>query len=71
MFFSERRRIQLRNWDEREKQMTPTPPRRQRLKFSPEVALLEATSRGDAAEGKLLMHFFFKLKNLQNILYSK
>uniref|UniRef100_A0A1I8ER22 ANK_REP_REGION domain-containing protein n=1 Tax=Wuchereria bancrofti TaxID=6293 RepID=A0A1I8ER22_WUCBA len=46
----ERRRIQLRNWDEREKQMTPTLPRRQRLKFSPEVALLEATSRGDAVE---------------------
>ncbi|CAG9536662.1 unnamed protein product [Cercopithifilaria johnstoni] len=51
----ERRRLQLRNWDEREKQMTPTPPRRQRLKFSPEVALLEATGRGDAAEVERLL----------------
>ncbi|EJD73971.1 hypothetical protein LOAG_18646, partial [Loa loa] len=48
--YIERRRIQLRNWDEREKQMTPTLPRHQRLKFSPEVALLEATSRGDSVE---------------------
>ncbi|VDM95928.1 unnamed protein product [Thelazia callipaeda] len=51
----ERRRIQLRNWDDREKQMTPTPPRRQRLKFSPEVALLEATSRGDTTEVERLL----------------
>uniref|UniRef100_A0A1I7VAI0 ANK_REP_REGION domain-containing protein n=1 Tax=Loa loa TaxID=7209 RepID=A0A1I7VAI0_LOALO len=51
----ERRRIQLRNWDEREKQMTPTLPRHQRLKFSPEVALLEATSRGDSVEVERLL----------------
>lgn len=51
IIFSERRRLQLRSWDDREKQMAPPLPRRPRLRFSAEVALLEATSRGDAAEG--------------------
>lgn len=50
--------------------MTPTPPRRQRLKFSPEVALLEATSRGDAAEGELFMCLFLNFKKLRSIFDS-
>lgn len=46
----QRRRQQLQISEEREKSLAPPPPRRQRLKFSPEVSLLEATSRGDAVE---------------------
>uniref|UniRef100_A0A0M3J268 ANK_REP_REGION domain-containing protein n=1 Tax=Anisakis simplex TaxID=6269 RepID=A0A0M3J268_ANISI len=45
----------LKKCDEREKQMAPPPPRRPRLKFSAEVALLEATSRADAAEVERLL----------------
>ncbi|VDK63393.1 unnamed protein product, partial [Cylicostephanus goldi] len=48
----ERRRDQLRKCDERERSLPPPRPRRQRLRFSPEVALLEATGRADAAEGE-------------------
>lgn len=48
--------------EQREKSLAPPPPRNQRLKFSPEVALLEATSRGDAEEGIVVF-------NLQVIIY--
>ncbi|VDN50906.1 unnamed protein product [Dracunculus medinensis] len=51
----ERRRLQLKKWDDREKQMPPPLPRRPRLKFSAEVALLEAASRDDAAEVERLL----------------
>ncbi|VDL73493.1 unnamed protein product [Nippostrongylus brasiliensis] len=47
----ERRRDQLRKCDERERSLPPPRPRRPRLRFSPEVALLEATGRADASEG--------------------
>lgn len=47
----ERRRHQLLKFDERERITTPPDPRKPRLTFGAEVALLEATSRGDAAEG--------------------
>ena len=49
----ERRRIQLRMNDERERSLPPPRPRRQRLRFCPEVALLDATGRADAAEGRI------------------
>uniref|UniRef100_A0A915BSP5 ANK_REP_REGION domain-containing protein n=2 Tax=Parascaris univalens TaxID=6257 RepID=A0A915BSP5_PARUN len=51
----ERRRLQLKKCDEREKQLAPPPPRRPRLKFSAEVALLEATGRADATEVERLL----------------
>ncbi|CAJ0592538.1 unnamed protein product [Cylicocyclus nassatus] len=51
----ERRRDQLRKCDERERSLPPPRPRRQRLRFSPEVALLEATGRADAAEVERLL----------------
>lgn len=57
-FFRERRRLQLKKWDDREKQMPPPLPRRPRLKFSAEVALLEAASRDDAAEG--VIYFYIR-----------
>lgn len=50
----ERRRDQLRKCDERERSLPPPRPRRPRLRFSPEVALLEATGRADAVEGRWL-----------------
>ncbi|VDO34770.1 unnamed protein product [Haemonchus placei] len=51
----ERRRDQLRKCDERERSLPPPRPRRPRLRFSPEVALLEATGRADAAEVERLL----------------
>ncbi|VDD86830.1 unnamed protein product [Enterobius vermicularis] len=51
----QRRREQLLINEQREKSLAPPPPRNQRLKFSPEVALLEATSRGDAEEVEKLL----------------
>ncbi|MFH4974024.1 hypothetical protein AB6A40_000733 [Gnathostoma spinigerum] len=51
----ERRRMQLKKFDEREKQIPPPPLRRPRLKFSPEVALLEATGRADCVEVERLL----------------
>lgn len=50
--------MQLKKWDDREKQMPPPLPRRPRLKFSAEVALLEAASRDDAAEG--VIYFYIR-----------
>ncbi|KAI6178521.1 hypothetical protein M3Y98_00509600 [Aphelenchoides besseyi] len=46
----ERRKVQLEACRERERQLPPPRPRMPRLVFSPEVALLEATSRADAVE---------------------
>uniref|UniRef100_A0A8L8KRY0 ANK_REP_REGION domain-containing protein n=1 Tax=Heligmosomoides polygyrus TaxID=6339 RepID=A0A8L8KRY0_HELPZ len=51
----ERRRDQLRKCDERERSLPPPRPRRPRLRFSPEVALLEATGRADAVEVERLL----------------
>uniref|UniRef100_A0A0K0DLY2 ANK_REP_REGION domain-containing protein n=1 Tax=Angiostrongylus cantonensis TaxID=6313 RepID=A0A0K0DLY2_ANGCA len=51
----ERRREQLRRWEERDRSLPPARPRRQRLRFSPEVALLEATGRADAVEVERLL----------------
>ncbi|CAI4222177.1 unnamed protein product [Auanema sp. JU1783] len=51
----ERRILQLRRHAERENQLPPPRPRQQRLKFSPEVTLLEATGRADAAEVERLL----------------
>jgi hypothetical protein len=52
----QRREIQLAANMERERMMPPPRMRSQRLRFSPEVALLEATSRADIVEvEKLLM----------------
>lgn len=51
----DRRRVQLRKADERERALPAPRPRRPRLKFSAEVALLEATSRADANEVKRLL----------------
>jgi hypothetical protein len=48
----ERRAQQLRVNMEREAQLPPPAQRRQRLRFSPDVALLEATVRGDPQEGE-------------------
>ena len=50
-----RRAIQLEANVTRERALPPPPPRRARLRFSPEVALLEATSRGDYAEVQKLL----------------
>jgi hypothetical protein len=47
----ERRSQQLRLNLERETQLPPPAQRRPRLRFSPDVALLEATVRGDTQEG--------------------
>uniref|UniRef100_A0A0N5ABC5 ANK_REP_REGION domain-containing protein n=1 Tax=Syphacia muris TaxID=451379 RepID=A0A0N5ABC5_9BILA len=55
LYERQRRRQQLQISEEREKLLAPPAPRRQRLKFSPEVALLEATSRGDAVEVERLL----------------
>lgn len=53
----ERREQQLAVWRERERILPPPAPRRPRLQFSPEVALLEATIRNDPQEvERLLMH---------------
>ncbi|CAD6186359.1 unnamed protein product [Caenorhabditis auriculariae] len=52
----ERRRLQLRKNDERERALPPPRPRRPRLKFSAEVALLEATGRADVAEVERLLN---------------
>uniref|UniRef100_A0A1I7YI30 ANK_REP_REGION domain-containing protein n=1 Tax=Steinernema glaseri TaxID=37863 RepID=A0A1I7YI30_9BILA len=51
----DRRRTQLRLNDERERSLGPPPPRRPRLTFSAEVALLDATGRGDIAEVERLL----------------
>ncbi|KAH7727744.1 protein phosphatase 1 regulatory inhibitor subunit 16A [Aphelenchoides avenae] len=52
----ERRRQQLASNHERENRLPPPPPRNPRLRFRPEVALLEATSRGDANEVARLLN---------------
>lgn len=52
----ERRSVQLRSADDRERALPPPRPRRQRLRFSPEVALLEATGRNDIAEVERLLN---------------
>ncbi|PAV59821.1 hypothetical protein WR25_08032 [Diploscapter pachys] len=52
----ERRRIQLRMNDERDRSLPPPRPRRPRLRFCPEVALLDATGRADAAEVERLLN---------------
>lgn len=51
----ERRTQQLRVNMERENQLPPPAQRRPRLKFSPDVALLEATVRGDLQEVERLL----------------
>ncbi len=51
LIFRERRKQQRRLCEEREAYLPPPPPRQPKLKFSNDVALLEATSRGDALEG--------------------
>ncbi|KAI6182866.1 hypothetical protein M3Y97_00426700 [Aphelenchoides bicaudatus] len=51
----QRREIQLAANMERERMMPPARPRNPRLRFSPEVALLEATGRGDLAEVEKLL----------------
>lgn len=50
-YYRERREQQLAVWRERERILPPPAPRRPRLQFSPEVALLEATIRNDPQEG--------------------
>uniref|UniRef100_A0A0N4ZF61 ANK_REP_REGION domain-containing protein n=1 Tax=Parastrongyloides trichosuri TaxID=131310 RepID=A0A0N4ZF61_PARTI len=51
----ERRRIQLKKNEERERALPPPPPRRPRLRFKSEIALLEATVRGDHIEVERLL----------------
>lgn len=51
----ERRAIQLRANLERESMLPPVRPRNPRIRFSPEVALLEATGRADVAEVERLL----------------
>lgn len=43
--------MQLASNQDQERLLPPVPPRRPRLKFSAEVALLEAAGRGDYHEG--------------------
>ncbi|ULU10863.1 hypothetical protein L5515_000906 [Caenorhabditis briggsae] len=52
----DRRRLQLRKNDERERALPPPRPRRQRLHFAAEVELLEATCRADYAEVERLLN---------------
>jgi hypothetical protein len=51
----QRREIQLAANMERERMMLPARARNPRLRFSPEVALLEATGRADLAEVEKLL----------------
>lgn len=51
----ERRRMQLKKNEERERLLPPPPPRRPRLRFRSEIALLEATVRGDHIEVEKLL----------------
>jgi protein phosphatase 1 regulatory subunit 16A len=52
----DRRRDQLHLNNERETRLPPPPPRNPRLRFSPDVEILEATSRGDANEVARLLN---------------
>ncbi|CAB3408528.1 unnamed protein product [Caenorhabditis bovis] len=52
----DRRRLQLRRNEERERSLPPPRPHRPRLKFSSEVELLEATCRADYSEVERLLN---------------
>lgn len=51
----ERRALQLAKYKERERDERLPDSRTQKLRFQPEIALLEATARGDIREGKVMI----------------
>lgn len=59
----ERRALQLQKCLDRDRVASSPPPRRPRLTFGAEIALLEATSRGDADEGFFTVHSLMHLRS--------